>query len=157
IDSTSEPTDGIVGSSSAAIDGTADGTVGPLIRNVTLRNNSVNGLWIRPSPDTGEATVPAGAIVKFDDPIVHVLTSLPRVAGSGGPAPTTLTISPGMVVKGINSAIEVDGTAQLIVGSSEAGHPRVVLTSIYDDTAGFPDAGFDTNNDGIAGVDPGAL
>ena len=146
-----------VDSTNAELDGSADGTVGPLIRNITLRDNSVNAIWVRPSSETGRATLAPGLVAKWDDPIVHVLDSLVEIIGSGTMDPTQFTINPGMVVKGLNAAIDIAPGSEFNIGRDGPGDPRTVLTSFFDDSAGFQDAGFDTNNDGVFGIDLDAL
>jgi hypothetical protein len=132
-------------------DGTGAGQRGPLIRNVELRDNSINGLLVQASHDTGETAFTSFTHARWDDPITHVLTSLMRITQG-----TELMIDPGMVVKNRFGAIQVDGRGFLRVGSDDNNDAPVTFTSIFDDDA-CVGTSCDTNDDGFAGIDPGAV
>jgi hypothetical protein len=132
-------------------DGTGAGQRGPLIRKVELRDNSINGVLIQASHDTGETAFTSFTHARWDDPVTHVLTSLMRITQG-----TELIIDPGMVVKNRFGAIQVDGRGFLHVGTDDNNDAPVTFTSIFDDSACIGTS-CDTNDDGFAGVDPGAV
>ncbi len=135
-------------------DGTAAGQRGPLLRNLEFRDNSINGLLIHASHDTGETAFTSFTNARFDDPVPHVLTSLLRVTQG-----SKLTVDPGTALEpGTTSvkfrlgAIQIDGRGTFVVGGDRPNQSRVTFTSIFDDSDGV-----DTNDDGFANIDPTAV
>jgi len=112
---------------------------GPLVRRTTVTGTSLNGIWVRPSVDTGVAQandavpLPANPVTlggvqnyAFADPLPYILTSVLRVGTSFvNDTPATvnnvmnrLYIQPGMMVKSEPGAgIQViTAGASMIVG-----------------------------------------
>lgn len=110
--------------------------------------NSLNAVWVKP----GLLTVPDA---HWDDiQIVHVLTGTLNVQGKPDENSTldlspTLELEPGLVVKMGLANLNVGGFgATLLIDSDlEVGEPRVVFTSLLDDTRGPSGRKNDTNND----------
>jgi hypothetical protein len=136
--------DSFADDTSLPADGTGAGQRGPLLRNIDFLANSIDGLLVHASHDTGEAAYTSFTEARWDDTeIVHVLTTLMRVSLG-----TSLAIDPGTVVKSRLGAIQVDGRGSLIAGSSTTSSSPVIFTSIFDDSDGR-----DTTND-LAATQP---
>ncbi len=130
--------------------------IGPLIRNNVLRDNSLNALRLRPDDPSltalnfPRATLTNGQIARWDDTdIVHVLTTEAVISTDA-----TFEIDPGLIIKLDFAALTINSnrTNVTIGDPTKAFDAPVVFTSVYDDSFGG-----DTNNDGIAGIDPLAV
>ncbi|MCL6502049.1 MAG: tandem-95 repeat protein [Pirellulales bacterium] len=127
--------------------------VGPHIRDNTIIDNSLNGIFVRILTPAGDHRLALERPARFDDAdIVHIIADTLLIRGTpGGGLETSprldarLAIDPGLIVKLQGASIETLVGGQLIA-EGLPGLP-VIFTSLRDDRYGTAGA-FDTNNDG---------
>ena len=132
------------------------GRIGPDIYGNTLRDNSINGIFVRIETAFGAPIDRLSRTARFDDTdITHVITENLEIVGNpGGPLDTTarlsgrLAIDPGVVVKLGNSRIELLRGNSHLIAEGTPNNP-VIITSTQDDRFGSGGT-FDTTNNGTS-------